>query len=125
MRHPARLGASAAVFGENATIIGGNGIYLRSAFALNGTTPVTVAQGAAIIMLMRDNLNGGTALVMYENAVTPFIISQSGSNYITSGTPTGNQIKLETASPSNLGVQASMASGSSTTLHVAIITADD
>lgn len=119
-----RIGGASALAGEALTVLGDNGLMLRTQFSLSSTR-VKIANGASLLLLMRDNNNGGTALVMYENAVTPLIISQSGSNYITSGTPSGAQIKLETSSPSNLGVDAFMAAGSSTTLNVAIICADD
>lgn len=118
-----RVGASAAVIGEALTVVGGNGIHARRVCSLS-SGPSVIAEGAAILMLMRDNNNGGTALVMYENALTPIIISQSGTNY-TTGTPTGAQIRLDTIRPFHFGVQASTAFGRTTTLHVAIISADD
>jgi hypothetical protein len=77
---------------------------------INSSTATTIAEGAGLLLLVRNTTNGGTAVVSYENAQTPVIISTSGSTTFQTTTPSGSgQIQLTNRS-GNLGV-AALASG--------------
>lgn len=114
------LSSTLAVSG-NASLTGSNGLFLQRTVALTSTA-ADIASGAGLLLLLRDNTNGGTALVLYENVTTPKIVSQSGTNFVTAA-PTGTQIQLQNRT-GNLGVSAKMAAGQSTTLNVGIISVD-
>lgn len=112
---------SATVQAGAALNVYNGGILNYQQFALSGTTLVDIATTiTGGLLVIRDDLNGGTCLVLTENGATPIIVSQSGSNY-TTGTPTGTQIKL---SAGTAKVQASMASGQSTTIRVMVLICD-
>jgi hypothetical protein len=113
---------SASVFAGAALNVYNGGILNFKDYALSGTTVIPLA-GAMTggLFVMRDDLNGGTCLVLYENSATPIIISQSGSNY-TTGTPSGTQVKL--SANGSAGIGASMASGQTTTLRVMALICD-
>jgi hypothetical protein len=114
---------SASVFAGAALNVYNGGILNYTEYALSGTTPVALSQTmTGGLYVMRDDLNGGTCLVLYENGGTPIIVSQSSvGNYIT-GTPSGTQVKLS-ANGSD-GIAASMASGQTTTLRVMALICD-
>jgi hypothetical protein len=110
----ARIGSSGIVyvnttstptFGTPKLIVDG-GISGKSTVTINSSTPTTIAEGAGLLLLIRDNTNGGTAVVSYENAQTPVIISTSGGTTFQTGAPSGSaQIQLASKS-GNLGVSA-------------------
>jgi len=118
-----------AVAINSATVIAGaalnvynGGILNFKDYTLSGTTLVPISQAmTGGLYVMRDDLNGGTCLVLYENSGTPIIVSQSGSNY-TTGTPTGVQIKL--SANASAGIAASMAAAQTTTLRVMALICD-
>lgn len=125
----ARLTASSLLVGvastansERLAVVGGNGIFCRTQYSITSTAS-DIALGAGMVLLLRDNTNGGTALVLYENAGTPIIVSQTGANFVTAA-PAGTQIQLANRT-GNLGVSAVMASGQSSTLNVAVLSVDD
>ena len=89
---------------------------LMQSFTVNSTES-RIAEGTGGLFLCRDDSYGGVALVLYEFSSTPTIIAQTASNFITSGTPTGTQVKFTAgSSPAPFGMKAIMASGQSTTL---------
>lgn len=120
--------AAGATFGGSIDLSAGSSFKIDNANVLTAQltaindVAVTIATGAGLILALRDNNNGGTALVLYENTLTPIIISQSGSNYVTTA-PTGTQIQLANKS-GNLGVSAVMAAGQSTNLNILTLTVD-
>ena len=116
------VGTTSALNSERLSVVGGNGILCKTQYAVSSTA-VTIAASAGCLLLLRDNNYGQTALILYENASTPIIISQTGSNY-TTGTPTGTQIKIQNKS-GNQGVSVVMAAGQSTTLNVCVISCDE
>ena len=100
---------STPTFGTPKLIVDG-GIAGKGTVTINNSTATTIAEGAGLLLLIRDNSNGGTAVVSYENAQTPVIISTSGGTTFQTGTPSGSaQIQLASKS-GNLGVSA-LASG--------------
>ena len=97
---------------------------LMQSFSVNSTES-RVAEGTGGLFICRDDSYGGVALVLYEFSSTPTIIAQTASNFITSGTPTGTQVKfLAGSSPAPFGMKAVMASGQSTTLKGGAIICD-
>ena len=89
---------------------------LMQSFTVNSTES-RIAEGTGGLFLCRDDSYGGVAIVLYEFSSTPTIIAQTASNFITSGTPTGTQVKFTAgSSPAPFGMKAVMASGQSTTL---------
>jgi len=77
---------------------------------INSSTATTIAEGSGLLLLIRNNTYGGTAVVQYENTATPIIIATSGGTTFQTGTPSGgSQIQLTNRS-GNLGV-AALASG--------------
>ena len=116
------VGTTSSINGEKLSVRGGYGILCKTQYAISSTA-TTIAIASGCLLLLRDDANGQTALVMYENAGVPIIISQSGSSY-TTGTPTGTQIKVQNRS-GNVGVAAVMASGQSTTLNVCVLAVDE
>lgn len=116
------IGSSAALQGEKFNVIGGNGLLVRTQYVLSSTA-TDIALGAGLLLLLRDNVAGSTALVLYENAQTPIIIAQTGAKFVTAA-PTGTQIQLADR-VSHLGVSAVMAAGQSSTLNVAVFSVDD
>jgi hypothetical protein len=96
-------------FGSPKLIVDG-GISGKGTVTINSSTATTIAQGAGLLILVRDTTNGGTAVVSYENATTPVIIATSGGTTFQTGTPSGSaQIQLSNRS-GNLGI-AALASG--------------
>ena len=96
-------------FGTPKLVVDG-GISGKGTVTINSSTATTIAQGAGLLLLVRNNTNGGTAVVSYENAQTPVIISTSGGTTFQTGTPSGSaQIQLTNRS-GNLGI-AALASG--------------
>jgi hypothetical protein len=96
-------------FGTPKLVVDG-GISGKGTVTINSSTATTIAQGAGLLLLVRNNTNGGTAVVSYENAQTPVIISTSGGTTFQTGTPSGSaQIQLLNRS-GNLGI-AALASG--------------
>jgi hypothetical protein len=113
---------SASVFAGAALNVYNGGILNFVDYSLSGTTVIPLSEAmTGGLYVMRDDLNGGTCLVLYENGTTPIIISQSGSNY-TTGTPSGTQIKL--SANGTAGIGASMAAGQTTTLRVMALICD-
>ena len=96
-------------FGTPKLVVDG-GISGKGTVTINSSTATTIAQGAGLLILVRNNTNGGTAVVSYENAQTPVIISTSGGTTFQTTTPSGSaQIQLTNRS-GNLGI-AALASG--------------
>lgn len=92
-------------FGTPKLVVDG-GISGKGTVTINSSTATTIAQGAGLLLLVRNNTNGGTAVVSYENAQTPVIISTSGGTTFQTGTPSGSaQIQLLNRS-GNLGIAA-------------------
>jgi hypothetical protein len=95
--------------GSPKLVVDGN-ISGKGTVTISSSTATTIAQGAGLLLLIRDNTGGGTAVVSYENAETPVIISTSGATTFQTGAPSGSaQIQLTNRS-GNLGV-AALASG--------------
>jgi hypothetical protein len=115
------IAGTTALNGERLSVQAGNGILNKTQYALNGTGLVQIYAGTGGMILLRDDNNGGTAMILYENSGTPIIVSQSGSNY-TTGSPTGTQIRL---SSSSQAMFANMASGQSCTLNVGVYSVDN
>ena len=100
---------STPTFGTPKLIVDG-AIAGKGTVSINSSTATTIAEGAGLLLLIRDNSNGGTAVVSYENAQTPVIISTSGGTTFQTGAPSGSaQIQLASKS-GNLGISA-LASG--------------
>jgi hypothetical protein len=100
---------SVPTFGTPKLIVDG-GISGKGTVTINNSTATTIAEGAGLLLLIRNNTHGGTAVVSYENAQTPVIISTSGGTTFQTTTPSGSaQIQLASKS-GNLGVSA-LASG--------------
>jgi hypothetical protein len=117
------IGTTATLQSEKLSVIGGNGIFCRTQYSITSTA-TTIASGTGVLLLLRDNSNGSTAVVLYENANTPIIISQGGAARFVTSAPSGTQIQLQSR-VGNVGVSALMASGQSTTLNVCVISCDD
>jgi hypothetical protein len=114
---------SASVFAGAALNVYNGGILNYVNYSLSGTTPVALSQTmTGGLYVMRDDLNGGTCLVLYENGGTPIIVSQSSVGNYTTATPSGSQVKLS-ANGSD-GIAASMAAGQTTTLRVMALICD-
>ena len=115
---------SAGSYGQKQVISGGFGLTIAATFALTNSVQ-KISAGVGLLCYIRDTTNGHTALVIYENAQTPIIVSQtSAAKFITTGTPIGTQILLGNANQSPLntaGIQASTASGAGITISVATI----
>lgn len=117
------IGSSAVFANARLNVVGNNGIFCNS--QVNLTTSLTgIYSGAGGLIVMRDNLNGGTALILYENTIV-IIVSQSGSNY-TTGSPSGSQIQLTgtNVNTGSVGMSAKIATGT-TVLNVGIFSCDD
>jgi hypothetical protein len=96
-------------FGTPKLVVDG-AISGKGTVTINSSTATTIAEGAGLLLLIRNTTNGGTAVVSYENAQTPVIISTSGGTTFQTGTPSGSaQIQLTNKS-GNLGI-AALASG--------------
>ena len=96
-------------FGTPKLVVDG-AISGKGTVTINSSTATTIAEGAGLLLLIRNTTNGGTAVVSYENAQTPVIISTSGGTTFITGTPSGSaQIQLINKS-GNLGI-AALASG--------------
>ena len=108
-------------FGLPKLVVDG-GISGKGTVVINSSTATTIAEGAGLLLLIRDTTNGGTAVVSYENAQTPIIISTSGGTTFQTGTPSGSaQIQLASKS-GNLGVSAKSSSDrNGDTLSVTIL----
>jgi hypothetical protein len=78
---------------------------------INSSTVTTIATGISFLAVVRDRGNGDTALVLYENNVTPVIISQTNASKFTVLTPTASQIQL-----ANLSGGAGMTAKSGSTI---------
>lgn len=61
---------------------------------INTSTPTTIVSGVSFLAILRCRGNGGTAMVLYENNVTPVIVSQAGPVLFTLAAPIGNQIQI-------------------------------
>lgn len=61
---------------------------------INSSTVTTVATGVSFLAVVRDRGNGDTALVLYENNVTPVIVSQTNASKFTTSAPGASQIQL-------------------------------
>jgi hypothetical protein len=116
------MGTTAAIQDERLAVVGGNGIFCRTQYSITSTA-VYIAVGTGLLLLLRDDNQGATALVLYENATPPIIISQGGPTRFVTGTPSGTQIQIANG-PTSTGVTAQMASGQSTTLNVCVISCD-
>jgi hypothetical protein len=117
------IGDAAVYSNARLNVVGNNGIFCRTQVAL--TTSLTgIYSGTGGMVVLRDNLNGGTALILYENTIV-VIVSQSGSSY-TTGTPSGNQIQLTgtNVTTGSFGISAKIATGT-TTLNVGIFSVDN
>ena len=100
---------STPTYGSPKLIVDG-GISGKGTVTINSSTATTIAEGAGLLLLIRNTTHGGTAVVQYENATTPIIIATSGGTTFQTGTPSGSaQIQLTNKS-GNLGV-AALASG--------------
>ena len=68
----------------------------QSLISINSSTPTNIALGIGFIVVIRDNGNGGAAVVLYENAQVPVIISQigGGGTVFTTSAPTATQVQL-------------------------------
>ena len=96
---------STPTYGLPKLVVDGN-ISGKGTVTINSTTATTIAEGAGLLLLIRDTTNGGSAVVLYENAQTPVIISTSGSTTFQTTTPSGSaQVQLASKS-GNLGVSA-------------------
>lgn len=116
------VGTTAAIQDERLAVVGGNGIFCRTQYSITSTARY-IAVGTGLLLLLRDDNQGSTALVLYENANTPVIISQSGPTRFVTGAPSGTQIQIANGATST-GVSAQTASGQSTTLNVCVISCD-
>ena len=115
---------SAGTYGQKQIIVGGFGVTIATTFALTSSVQ-KIAAGVGLLCVIRDTTFGGVCIALYENTLTPVIFSQTNSGkFITSGTPTGQQILLGNANQSPLntaGIQASTASGAGISVSVATI----
>lgn len=100
-------GSAAPGYGAYGLSVSNGNIANPQHTALNDTTETTIATGAGFVGVVRDTTNGGTALVLYENAQTPVIVAQTGGGTTFQTTaPSGSaQIQLVNKS-GNLGVAA-------------------
>ena len=78
---------------------------------INSSTATTIATGISFLAVVRDRGNGDTALVLYENNVTPVIISQTNASKFTTSAPGASQIQL-----ANLSGGAGMTAKSGSTI---------
>ena len=115
------VGTTTNTYSTRQVVSGSYGTTIASTYALSSTA-VRISYGVGSIIVVRDTVNGGSAVVLYENTLTPIIISQSNAGkYITSGSPTGTQILLANVTSANSGIQASTAAGAGITVSVANI----
>jgi hypothetical protein len=113
------VGTTSPITGSKLTV---NGQLSTSGYiAINSSTVTTVATGVSFMAVFRDRGNGGAALVLYENNVTPIIVSQTTAGKFVTTSPSATQIQLANLS-GGLGITA--LSGStigSTNLNVTVI----
>jgi hypothetical protein len=102
---------------------GGKRILSNQQINLSSVATALVSSVASCMLLLRDTVHGGSALVFYENAAVPVLIANSG-NFVT-GAPAGTQIQLRSISGANLGIEALMAAGQTATVSVTIMSAQD
>lgn len=93
-------------YGSPKLVVNGN-ISGGDKITVNSSTATTIATGAGLLFLVRNNTHGGTAIVAYENTQTPTIIANTGGGTtFQTTTPSGSaQIQLTNKS-GNLGVAA-------------------
>ncbi len=70
-------------------------IFAFTPITINSSSAVDAVTGATgFIAVLRDQTNGGTALILYENATTPVIVSQAGTTVYVTGAPGATQIQV-------------------------------
>ena len=87
---------------------------------INSLTATTIATGISFLAVIRDRGNGDTALVLYENNVTPVIVSQTASKFVT-GAPGASQIQIANLSGGGGITALSGATIGNTNINITII----
>lgn len=80
------------------------GIWGTATYTISSSVDVTGPRGTGFIAVLRDNNNGGTALILYENAGTPVIISQSGGTTFVTGAPAATEVQVKTSPNPWMGI---------------------
>ena len=99
-----------------------NGQIATSGFiGINSSTVTTVATGVSFMAVFRDRGNGGTALVLYENNVTPIIVSQTTAAKFVTTSPLATQIQIANLSGGGGITALSGSTIGNTNLNVTVI----
>lgn len=119
-------GSTVPTFGTAGLSVASGNIANPQKTTINNSTTTTIAQGAGMLLVIRNITHGGTCVVAYENAQTPVIIANTGGGTTFQTTaPSGSaQIQLTNKS-GNLGVDAlASADRNGAVLSVAVLQSD-
>lgn len=64
-------------------------------YTLSSAADVSGPAGTGLLLLVRDNSNGGTALILYNDAGTPVIVAQSGTTAFVTAAPGATEIQVK------------------------------
>lgn len=97
----------------------------QTLIGINSSTVTTIASGIGFILVVRDNGNGGTAVVLYENGQTPVIMQQitpSGGTTFVTTTPSATQVQLASVAGGGISALGGSSRGSAS-MNVLIMAA--
>lgn len=101
-------------------------MHLRQQFTVSSSADVDGPLGTGMLIIVRDSTYGGTALVLYENSLTPTIISQvsGGTTTFVTAAPGATEIQIKNRTGS-IGVAFRAGSSrNNAVVYVAAIIAD-
>lgn len=100
------------------------GIWGTATYTISSAADVTGPRGTGFIVVLRDNVYSGTALVLYENANTPVIIAQFGGTTFVTGAPAATDVQVK-VSAINYGIDFRAGASRNNTVINALVLACD